>query len=40
MSFPLCHKTVGRGKENEKENADIYILELDPHLNFSPSLVR
>jgi len=30
MSLPLCHKIVGKGKQNEKENADIYILELDP----------
>ncbi len=27
----LCHKVVGKGEQNEKENADIYSLELDPH---------
>jgi hypothetical protein len=46
MSVLLCHKTVGKGKQNEKENTDIYIYSkigsspITILLNFSPSLVR
>jgi hypothetical protein len=44
MSLPWCHKIVGKGKQNEKENVDIYSSigssPITILLNFSPSLGR